>query len=195
MKYAWIQANQDEFVIGQMCGLLDVSRSQYYKWTQGLMSKHARETQRLTGEITALVIESKYRYGTRRVQRGLAKKGFVVSRRRIGYIMKEQGLQCKTRRKFKMTTDSKHSLPVAANLLDRQFSPIAPNTHYVGDITYIPTQEGWLYLATVIDLYSRQVVGWAMNEHMKTSLVNDALMMAIWKRKPARGLNLAYRQR
>lgn len=188
MKYAWIQAHHAEFGIGHMCGLLEVSRSQYYQWAQGLMSSRSQETQRLTEEISELVVESQYRYGTRRVQRGLAKKGLTVSRRRIGRIMKEQHLSCKTRRKFKMTTDSNHSLPVAANLLDRQFSPIAPNTHYVGDITYIPTQEGWLYLATVIDLYSRQVVGWAMNEHMKASLVNDALLMALWKRKPVRGL-------
>ena len=188
MKYAWIQTHQAEFGISRMCGLLEVSRSQYYQWTQGLMSSRSQETQRLTGKISELVVASRYRYGTRRVQRGLARKGLTVSRRRIGRIMKEQNLLCKTRRKFKMTTDSKHGLPVARNLLNRQFSPVAPNTHYVGDITYIPTQEGWLYLATVIDLYSRQVVGWSMQAHMKAALVNDALMMAIWKRKPRRGL-------
>ena len=171
-----------------MCELLGISRSQYYKWRQGFSSPRSLENQRLREEITELVVKSHYRYGTRRVQRGLAKKGLGISRRRIGRIMKEQHLTCKTRRKFKLTTDSNHSLPVAPNLLDRKFSPPQPNTHYVGDITYIPTQEGWLYLATVIDLYSRQVVGWSMAEHMKASLVNDALLMAIWKRKPERGL-------
>ncbi|MFU8797102.1 MAG: IS3 family transposase [Gammaproteobacteria bacterium] len=137
MKYAWIQAHHAEFSIGHMCGLLEVSRSQYYQWAQGLMSSRSQETQRLTEEISELVVESQYRYGTRRVQRGLAKKGLTVSRRRIGRIMKEQHLSCKTRRKFKMTIDSNHSFPVAANLLDRQFSPMQPNTHYVGDITWI----------------------------------------------------------
>jgi transposase InsO family protein len=188
VKYAWIQAHQEAFGVRQMCGLLDVSRSQYYEWRTGLQSPRSLQNERLTAEITLLVVESRYRYGTRRVQRGLAQKGLMVSRRRIGRIMKEQHLTCKTRRKFKMTTDSNHSLPVAPNLLDSQFAPAQPNTHYVGDITYIPTQEGWLYLATVIDLYSRQVVGWSMNEHMKAELVNDALLMAIWKRKPERGL-------
>jgi transposase InsO family protein len=102
--------------------------------------------------------------------------------------MRAAGLVCKTKRKFKATTNSKHNLAVADNLLDRQFTVQQPNQAYVGDITYIHTQEGWLYLAVVIDLYSRQVVGWSMAEHMRTSLVNDALLMAIWKRKPPKGL-------
>lgn len=102
--------------------------------------------------------------------------------------MRVQNLCCKTKRKFKQTTDSKHNLPIAPNLLQRDFSPALPDQSYVGDITYIPTQEGWLYLAVVLDLFSRQVVGWSMNERMKASLVNDALLMAIWKRKPSRGL-------
>ena len=102
--------------------------------------------------------------------------------------MRAQGLYCKTKRKFRQTTDSNHDLPIAPNLLKRDFSPAGPNQAYVGDITYIPTQEGWLYLAVVIDLFSRKVVGWSMNERMKASLVNDALLMAIWQRKPAKGL-------
>jgi transposase InsO family protein len=102
--------------------------------------------------------------------------------------MRHAHLACKTRRKFKATTDSRHNLPVAENHLDRQFAVQQPNQVYVGDITYIYTQEGWLYLAVVIDLFSRQVVGWSMAEHMKTKLVNDVLLMAIWMRKPAKGL-------
>jgi transposase InsO family protein len=102
--------------------------------------------------------------------------------------MRAAGLACKTKRKFKATTNSKHNLPVADNLLDRQFTVQQSNQAYVGDIAYIHTQEGWLSLAVVIDLYSRQVVGWSMAEHMRTSLVNDALLMAIWKRKPQKGL-------
>ena len=102
--------------------------------------------------------------------------------------MNAAGLACKTKRKFKATTNSKHSLPIAPNHLDRQFTVAHPNQAYVGDITYIHTQEGWLYLAVVIDLYSRQVVGWSMAEHMRAKLVNDALAMAVWKRKPGKGL-------
>lgn len=102
--------------------------------------------------------------------------------------MQEEGLACKTRRKFKATTNSKHDKPVAPNLLDRQFTTEKPDQVYVGDITYIPTREGWLYLAVFIDLYSRAVVGWSMDSRMPTSLVNDALTMAIWKRRPNAGL-------
>jgi len=102
--------------------------------------------------------------------------------------MKRAGLICKTKRKFKVTTDSKHNQPISPNLLERQFSVEKPDQTFVGDITYIQTQEGWLYLAIVIDLYSRQVVGWSMDKRMKAKLVNDALLMAIWKRKPAQGL-------
>jgi len=103
-------------------------------------------------------------------------------------LMKQAGLTCKTKRKFKVTTDSKHQLPIAPNLLNREFEAMGPDQKYVGDITYIWTQEGWLYLAVVIDLFSRKVVGWSMKDHMKASLVNDALLMAIGIRKPKSGL-------
>jgi transposase InsO family protein len=98
------------------------------------------------------------------------------------------GLSCKTKRKFRVTTDSKHNFPVVENLLNRQFTVGKPDQCYVGDITYIPTQEDWMYLAVVIDLFSRNVVGWSMAKHMKIKLVNDALLMAIWQRKPKSGL-------
>ena len=107
-------------------------------------------------------------YGTRRLKKVLHNQGSIVSRRRIGRLMQEAKLRCKTKRRFKATTNSKHNLPIAANQLERQFKVEDPNKVYVGDITYIPTREGWLYLAVVIDLYSRQVVGWSMAEHMRT---------------------------
>ena len=115
-------------------------------------------------------------------------KDVIISRRRISKLMLKAGLFCKTKRKFKVTTDSKHNKPIAPDLLKRQFHVAAPNRYWVGDITYIPTQKGWLYLAVVIDLYSRQIVGWSMADHMKSSLVNAALLMAIWQRKPSNGL-------
>lgn len=138
--------------------------------------------------IKTIFWEGRNVYGSRRIKRILAKKGTAISRRRIARLMKEANLVCKTKRKFKATTDSNHKLPVAPNLLGRQFMVDAPNRFWVGDITYVPTEEGWLYLATVIDLYSRKVVGWSMSDRMKAELVNKALLMAIWQRKPAKGL-------
>ncbi len=133
-------------------------------------------------------MESHCTYGTRRIRRSLIALGIKISRRRVGKLMKTQSLSCKTRHKYKVTTDSKHKLSVAPNLLERNFVAEEPDQIYVGDITYIYTQTGWLYLATVIDLFSRRVVGWSMENNMQTSLVNDALLMALWSRKPKRGL-------
>lgn len=171
-----------------MCQVLQVSRSSYYEWFNTGPSKRDLENKKLGEQIKMIFNQSRKSYGTRRIQKALAKSGRFISRRRIKRLMKEQGLICKTRRKFKVTTDSKHCLPIAENLLNRNFSPERANQVYAGDITYIPTQEGWLYLAVVIDLFSRQVVGWSMSSSMKAELVNDAMLMALWKRKPMRGL-------
>lgn len=172
-----------------MCKLLQVNRSSYYTWLQQVSpSARAKENQELSEKIKMIFIENKCRYGSRRIRKALLNREYQVSRRRVCKLMKAQQLCCKTKRKFKHTTDSNHGLPISPNLLNRDFSPATPNQAYVGDITYIPTQEGWLYLATVIDLFSRQVVGWAIDKRMTASLVNQALSMAIWKRKPARGL-------
>lgn len=171
-----------------MCELLHVSRSAYYDWLHARPSQAKKEDMLLMEEIKVIFNNGRGNYGVRRIKRGLKNKGLQVSKRRIGRLLKQLGLCCKTKRKFKATTDSKHDFPVAPNLLERQFSPTQPNRFYAGDITYIPTDEGWLYLAVVIDLYSRNIVGWSMGDNMKTKLVNDALLMALWQRKPARGL-------
>lgn len=172
-----------------MCELLGVSRSSYYSWlNQVTPSARTIENQALSEKIKLIFIQHKCRYGSRRIRRVLLTMNYKISTRRVSKLMKAQGLVCKTKRKFKQTTDSNHSLPIAPNLLNRNFSPAKPNQAYVSDITYIPTHEGWLYLAVVIDLFSRQVVGWAMDKNMKATLVNNALAMAIWKRKPAKGL-------
>lgn len=126
-------------------------------------------------------------YGTRRLQQVLKRKGVQISRRRIGRLMKEQGLFCKVKRAFKATTDSHHSLPIADHLLERQFQVAAPDQYYVGDITYLKTQEGWLYLAVVLDLFSRKIVGWAVKDHLKADLANQALLKVMWARKPKKG--------
>lgn len=172
-----------------MCKILEVCRSSYYDWLRPQDSPLKLENKQLAEKVKITFLKSRKTYGTRRIKRELSKEGLIVSRRRLKRIMQEQELLVKTKKKFKATTtDSKHSLPVAENLLNRNFSPEYPDTMYVGDITYIPTKEGWLYLAVVIDLFSRQVVGWSMDKHMKTTLVNNALLMALWKRKPAKGL-------
>lgn len=171
-----------------MCNILEVNRSCYYEWLNSAPSARKLEDEELSKKIKVIFLENKCLYGSRRIRKALIKEGYKISRRRVGTLMKKQGLYCKTLRKFKVTTDSNHKLPIAPNLLNRNFYQDKPDQAYVGDITYIPTLEGWLYLAVVIDLFSRRVVGWAMDNNMKTSLINDALLMAIWKRKPPKGL-------
>ncbi len=172
----------------RMCCILQVSKSQYYHWLT--QSKTAREIENtmLTEKIRLLFAQSRQTYGTRRLKKKLLEQGLIVSRRRIGRLLQAAGLACKTKRKFRVTTDAKHNKPIAPNLLNRQFEVNQPDKYYVGDITYIWTQEGWLYLAVVLDLFSRRVVGWSMANHMRASLVNNALLMAIWARKPSKGL-------
>ena len=171
-----------------ICRLLEVERSSYYDWLKTDLTTKNAENEHLFNRIKEIFMKNRNNYGTRRIKKTLKKEGIIASRRRIGRLLKEHGLYCKTRSKFKVTTDSKHQLPIAPNLLERNFTVTEPNQCYVGDMTYIYTDEGWLYLAVVMDLFSRMVVGWSMKPHMKTALVNDALLMAIWKRKPNRGL-------
>ncbi len=171
-----------------MCRVFEVSRSGYYEWRSRPPSQRDQQDKALKAKIREHHEESRATYGTRRIQRKLAGDNETASRRRIARLMKDEGITCKTRRKFKATTNSKHDKPVAPNLLDRNFSAEKPNQAYAGDITYIPTREGWLYLAVFIDLCSRAVVGWSMGSRMPASLVKDALSMAIWKRRPAAGL-------
>jgi transposase InsO family protein len=188
VKYAWIKQHEAEFSVKSMCRFMSVSRSAYYAWLVRPLTAIEKDDAELIVIIKTLFQKGRKNYGTRRLKKALIELDWHVSRRRIGRLMAAAGLACKTKRKFKATTDSKHDLPIAPNHLDRQFTVMQPNRVYVGDITYIHTLEGWLYLAVVIDLYSRQVVGWSMAEHMRAKLVNDALLMAIWKRKPSKGL-------
>ena len=168
---------------------MDVSRSGYYEWLYRPESARAKEDKELSKMINEVFVEGRATYGSRRIrQRLIQKKITLISRQRVIKLMKESGLEVKTKRKFKATTNSKHNQPIAPNLLDRKFDVHQPNSYWVGDITYVPTEEGWLYLATVIDLYSRKVIGWSMDSRMKADLVNDALLMAIWQRKPQRDL-------
>ncbi len=172
-----------------MCRILQVDRSSYYHWIQsGCIVK--KIDVKLNELIEIVFVQGRGNYGTRRIKDKLKQNyGLIASRRRIGVMMKDLGLVAKTKKRYKVnTTDSNHDLPIAPNLLERDFYASYPDEKWVGDITYIPTNEGWLYLATVIDLYSRRIVGWSIDDNMKTPLVNDALNMALISRKPSKGL-------
>lgn len=172
-----------------MCQILKVNRSSYYHWVK-VGSVVTKVDEKLNGIIREVFENSRHTYGTRRIKQALIKRyGLITSKRRISKSMKQLNLVVKMKQRFRvLTTDSNHNYPIAPNILDRDFYTSSVNSVYVGDMTYIPTEEGWLYLATVIDLCSRKIVGWSMNENMKVSLVNDALEMAIKRRKPQRGL-------
>jgi len=188
VKYAWMKAHEKEFPIYMMCISLNVVRSAYYKWRKTPQTAHDERDAALMILVQEEFKTGRGVYGEMRVWQALRKKGIHTSRKRVGRLMAQAGLVCITRKPYKATTDSKHDKPIAKNKLKRRFNPKKPNRVYAGDITYIKTDEGWLYLAIVMDLFSRQIVGWSMADHMKTSLVNDAMQMAIWQRKPPRGV-------
>lgn len=184
-----MDANRDHFPVAVMCHVLNVSRAGFYEWQARPLSARQVEDERLGQRVAECFWQGRGCYGTRRLKRALAQNGLVVSRRRIARLLKEQGLVCKTRKKHKPCTSGSHpEHAVVPNRLDRHFSVAAPNQCYVGDITYIDTDQGWLYLAVWVDLYSRAVVGWSMQAHMKSSLVCDALRMALSARSTAPGL-------
>ncbi|WP_353618617.1 IS3 family transposase, partial [Spartinivicinus marinus] len=188
LRFEFIHQHREQFSIKALCRCMSVSSSGYYDWRSRPVSKRAQEDEALKAKIKKSHEASHRNYGTRSIKDDLTDQGEQISRRRIGRLMKEEGLSCKTKRKFKATTDSTHNKPVADNRLNRQFSWSQPDQAYVGDITYIPTHEGWLYLAVFIDLCSRAVVGWSMSNRMTATLVIDALQMAIKSRKPDEGL-------
>ena len=172
-----------------MCKMLQVSRSGFYAWARRDESARARADQELSEQIVEIHKKSRETYGSPRIHAALRRQGESCSRKRIARLMRDSGIRAKAGRKFRVrTTDSKHGLPVAPDLVERKFSADAPNKLWVADITYIPTGEGWLYLASIVDVFSRRVVGWSMAAHMKTSLVLSALTMALKARHPASGL-------
>ena len=171
------------FPIQAMSRLLEVSRSGFYAWQGRKPSRRQREDERLKVAIKAVHQRSRESYGVRRLQPELAAEGFPAGRDRIARLRQDLGLRCRQKRKFRATTNSKHSLPVAENVLNQTFTPKAPDEIWLTDITYVATDEGWLYLAVIIDLYSRKVIGWAMSERMTATLVCDALQMALFRRK------------
>ena len=192
MRYAWIFGHKRQWPVSLQCEVLGVSASGYFE-RAGLRPDPSRPGRRVSDEavlahIKAAHAGSKGEYGWPRIWKELLSSGVRVGKDRIQKLMKLHGIKARGKKRFVVTTDSKHNLPIAANLLDRNFRPDKPDVVWTSDITYIPTDEGWLYLAAVIDLYARQVVGWSMTSHMETSLVADALRMAWFRRHPEPGL-------
>ena len=191
MRYACIQRHRGEFEVRLMCRVLEVSRSGFYASRKSVPSARARTDERLRVKVRAIHKMSRGRYGSPRIHAELQERGERVSRKRVARLMGEEGLRGKKRRRYKVTTNSNHTYPVAPNVLDRKFGVDeidAPDQVWAADITYVPTREGWLYLAIVLDLASRLVVGWSMGETLESSLAVDALNMAIQRRRPAAGL-------
>jgi transposase InsO family protein len=172
-----------------MCSVLQVSRSGYYKWCTASPSEQQQRKEKLTRRITWHYYDSEQRYGSPRIHQELKKEGWTVAERTVGLIMRKEGLRSCMSRKFRVTTtDSKHEFPVAPNELKQDFTATKPNEKWVADITYIPCRQGKLYLASILDLYTKQIVGWKLSDHMTTDLVMDALKQAHTAKKPAKGL-------
>ena len=189
MTFAFIEAHQQTWPVRVMCGALEVSPSGFYSWLRRPPSFQERRREALLVLIQGIHAEAKGRYGSPRVHAALAGRDGARSVNTVARIMRDNDVRAKSARKFKCrTTDSSHALPVADNVLARQFDPARPNEAWVADITYVPTREGWLYLAVVEDLFSRMVVGWSMDATMTSRLVVDALGMAVARRLPGEGL-------
>lgn len=189
MKFDFIEAHRTEFKVTIMCRVLGVSRSGYYAWLKRPPSAREMANQELKQQIKTIYDHSRQTYGSPRIQVELAENGVKCGVNRVAQLMQAQQLRAKQSRKFKVTTtDSAHDYPVAPNRLNQDFTASRPNEKWLADITYIPTDEGWLYLAAVLDLHSRRIVGWAMSDSLHRQLVIDALLMAIQTRQPPPGL-------
>ena len=188
MKYSFIAAHQNEFPIIRMCQVLNVSESGYYAWCKREPSQRKREDEHLGKRIEDAYHDNRQVYGSPRLHAELKEQGVRCGRKRVARLMRERGISAKAKRRKMKTTDSQHNNPVAPNLLKRDFTADAPNTKWVADITGIGTAEGWLYLAAVVDIYSRYVVGWAMSKERDEQLVTKAVEMALTQRKPGAGL-------
>jgi putative transposase len=188
VKFSFVAAEKANFPVSLLCRVVGVSRSGFYAWQGRPPSAHATEDKALAGAIAIAHRQSRGTYGSPRVHAVLRAEGHRTSRKRVIRLMQAQHLAARRRRRFRRTTQSKHGLPVADNVLGRQFEVAAPNVAWVTDITYVPTREGWLYLATIVDLFSRRVVGWSMSASLETAFCLDALAMALRTRKPSHGL-------
>ena len=190
MRYRFVEDHRTVWPVSIQCDVLEVARSGYYAWRKRPLSDRARRREELTDRIRAVhAVKHQDAYGAPRIQRELLAQGHPCNRKTIAKCMKQAGIQAKTVKKFRVsTTDSKHAHPVAENVVNREFRPLEKHETWTADITYIPTAEGWLYLAAVEDLHSRKIVGWSMSDRIDSRLVVDALEMAIQRELPGEGL-------
>ena len=188
MRYQFIQDHQSEFPVRRMCSVLGVSSSGYYAWQSRPVSPQVQANQKLMPEIRAIHSRSRKTYGSPRVHAELKEGGFRVGKNRVARLMRAEHLRGQRKTKQPRTTDSQHSHPVAPNRLNRDFHATRPNEKWLADITYIPTAEGWLYLAVVLDLFSRKIVGWAFAATLESCLVEQAFRMAVQDRLVLSGL-------
>jgi transposase InsO family protein len=188
MKYRFIREHTGTFRVETMCRVLKVSRTGYYRWLKEPVSQRKIQDEIIKEEIENIYNKSRKTYGSPRIHKQLGRAGIHCGKKRVERLMREAGIQAIQKRSFKVTTDSRHELPVAENILNREFTAKSPNKRWVTDITYIPTEEGWLYLAAVMDLYSRRITGYSMRDNLGRELVIEALNNSVTNRRPARGL-------
>lgn len=190
MRFRFIDEQKKAFPISVLCQVMEVSRSDYYAYVKKQTNPIVDKKEVLIESVKRIHRESQESYGSRRISHELQAEGHSVGRYQARSLMQKAGVQVRSKKQYQVTTDSKHSYPVAPNLVNREFQVPAPNQVWVSDITYLWTAEGWLYLAVILDLFSRRVVGWAMASHMTADLVKEALQMAINRRQPPPGLIL-----
>jgi putative transposase len=188
VKFVFIAAEKAVYPVGVLCDVLEVSRSGYYAWSKRPEPARAKSDAQLKAQIAAVHEKSRSTYGSPRVHAALRGKGVRVGKKRVERLMREDGIKARQKRRFRRTTDSNHTHPIAPNVLDRNFTVTAPNKVWVTDVTYIATDEGWMYLAAILDLFSRRVVGWATSATNDRALALDALEKALQARRPAAGL-------
>ncbi len=188
MRYIFIRDHREVFPVGVMCRVLEVGRSGFYAWLKRPESLRSRENRRYLVEVKAVHKKSRKTYGSPRIHADLKANGHRIGKHRVARLMRENGIVSRHKRKFRVTTDSRHTHPIAENILQRRFDVAEPNQCWVSDITYIPTVEGWLFLAVTLDLFHRKVVGWSMDRFINQQLVIDALNMAFNNCNPGQGL-------
>ncbi len=189
MRFRFVEDHRNQYPIRVMCGVLGISPRGYYAWRARPESARAAANRRLLAEVQHLHEHHRGRYGSPRIHAALRAQGVAVSRGRIERLMRRNGIRGIAARRFRpVTTDSQHALPVAPDLLGQRFEAAGPNRTWLADISYVPTGEGWLYLAAVLDLGTRKVVGWAMRDHLRTELAASALLMATQRQRPSAGL-------
>jgi putative transposase len=184
MKYQFIDKYRSAYRVDKMCRILNISRSSYYTWKNRGKSMRGKENERLVFEIKLVYEKSRRIYGSPRITAELRARGIRCGENRVARLMRNNGIVAKTKRRFKVATDSRHKLPVAENILNQDFTADKPNKAWVSDITYIWTREGWLYLAVILDIFNRKIVGWAMDSRITRDLVIKAFTMAVRRQKP-----------